>query len=341
MSITPEKIQHASNQLDALRKEINYDTRDYSIDFLVDQFRSNEFYIPDEYQRKFIWQQKNKSLFIESVLLGLPIPFMFFADSDDGRCEIVDGAQRTQTLEEFMDGGFKLKNLSVLTSLNTFRYSDLPETYKRKFNKTTLRIVVLSEETTTESRREIFNRINTAGKRARSIEVRRGSYEGPFMSFIEHCASNPLFIELCPISENGRKRYEHLELVLRFFAYHDRYKEFKHDVDKFLDQYVEDSQNCFDQNAMEQTFIQMLNFVKANYPYGFRKLKNSKTTPRVRFEAISVGSSLALETNPNLTPNSMDWLDSDDFAFHTTTHASNSSKRVCDRIEYVRDSLLS
>ena len=133
--ITDIMRQEAERQIKELRKEIDYDTRDYSIDFLVQQFRNDEFYIPDEYQRKYIWEVANKTRFIESILLGLPIPFMFFSDTDDGRCEIIDGAQRTQTLVEFMDNELKLFNLKKLFSLNGFAYSDLPEYFKRKFNK--------------------------------------------------------------------------------------------------------------------------------------------------------------------------------------------------------------
>jgi hypothetical protein len=60
----------------------------------------------------------------------------------------------------------------------------------------------------------------------------------------------------------------------------------------------------------------------------------------VRFEAISVGVNLAIKVNPALVPVSMDWLDSKEFNYHTTTHASNSSTRLKDRVEFVRDSLL-
>ena len=131
-----EEIQKAEEQIKKLRKEIDYDTRDYSIDFLVQQYRDDEFYIPDEYQRKYIWEEQHKTRFIESILLGLPIPFMFFSDTDDGRCEIIDGAQRTQTLVQFMDNELTLTNLKKLTTLEGFKYMDLPEYFRRKFNKT-------------------------------------------------------------------------------------------------------------------------------------------------------------------------------------------------------------
>jgi len=330
----------AEQQIKELRKEVDYDTRDYAIDFLVQQYRENEFYIPDEYQRQYIWEDSDKNRFIESILLGLPIPFMFFSDTDDGRCEIIDGAQRTQALEEFMQNDLILNNLKKLTELNGFTYNDLPEYFKRKFNKTTMRIIVLSDETTMDIRKEIFNRINTTGRPAKPSEIRRGSYAGPFMEFLKECTKNPIFIKVCPVSEISKKRYEDLELVLRFFAFLNNYKNFTHRVDEFLDQYVEDNQNNFDAEAFRSEFVRMVTFVDKYFPNGFRKTKNAKSTPRVRFEAISVGVALALRINPNLEPKSMDWLESDEFKIHTTTHASNSLARVAGRVEYVRDMLL-
>lgn len=338
--ITASRIEEAEKQICDLRREIDYDTKDYAVDFLIDRFHENDFFIPDEYQRKFIWERENKSLFIESVLLGLPIPFMFFADTDDGRCEIIDGAQRTQTLEEFLAGDMRLGGLKRLSSLNGFAFHDLPELYRRKFSKTTLRIVVLSEDTTIETRQEIFNRINTAGRKATSIEVRRGAYRGPFMDFIAECADDSLFQKLCPVSDRQKARYENQELVIRFFAYRYRYKMFKHNVDGFLDEFVEQMNVEFNREPLERLFQDMLRFVDKFFPYGFRKTESANVTPRVRFEALSVGVSLALEENPALIPESMEWIDGEDFKAHTTTHASNSPVRLAGRIEYVRDALL-
>lgn len=338
--ITEEQKEKANAQIRELRKEIDYDTRDYSIDYLVQQFSENEFFIPDEYQRQFVWENQHRTAFIESILLGLPIPFMFFSDTDDGRCEIIDGAQRTRTLVEFMDNELVLNNLKRLTSLEKFTYEDLPDNFKRKFNKTTMRIIVLSDETTLETRREIFNRINTAGVRANKSEVRRGAYSGPFMDFLKECTENELFISVCPVSDAAKKRYEDLELVLRFFAFLDNYQSFNHRVDEFLDSYVERVQDSFNKDELETDFLNMLRFVDKYFDFGFRKTQKAKSTPRVRFEAISVGVALALREKPNLIPASMDWLYSDEFKKHTTTHASNSQARVRGRIEFVRDMLL-
>lgn len=339
--ITTEMKEKASEQIKTLRKEIEYTTRDYSIDFIVQKFRENEFYIPDEYQRQFIWNNDKKSLFIESVLLGLPIPFMFFSDTEDGRCEIIDGAQRTQSLEEFINNDLELKNLKKLDSLIGFKYNDIPDYFKTKFDKTNIRIVVLSDETTLEIRQEIFTRINMSGEKAKPIEVRRGRFmESDFMKFVKECSENEIFLKLCPVSDTLKKRYEGQELVLRFFAYLNNYKNFKHRVDEFIDDYVEKNKDNFNKKSYLMEFEKMLNFVNKNFPYGFAKTKNAKSTPRVRFEAISVGVALALREKSELNIDNIDWLESDVFKVHTTSHASNSPNRVTGRIEYVKNMLL-
>lgn len=342
MDITLDMKQKAEEQIKEKRNEIDYDTRDYSIDYLMEKFRQGEFYIPDEYQRQYIWDETKKMRLIESILLGLPIPFMFFADVEDGRCEIIDGAQRTQALEEFTneEEGLVLSDLKKLTYLNGFRYKDIPDYFQKKFSKTNLRVIILSDETTIDIRQEIFNRINTGGEKANSIEIRRGSYTGPFMDFIKECTENPVFKKICPVSSTTKKRYEDLELVLRFFAFLNNYKNFNHRVDEFLDDYVEENQNTFDKEKFKKDFEDMVKFIDKYFPNGCKKSPKAKSTPRVRFEAIAVGVGLALRQKDNLEPASMKWLESNAFKNHTTTHASNSQSRVAGRIEYVRDRLL-
>lgn len=342
LSKTPQEQESAAQQIKMLQKEVKYDLRDFVVEYIVDKFRDGFFYVPD-YQREFIWRDVNRHRFIESVILGLPIPMMFVAEiEDDGCLEIVDGAQRIQTLEAFMNNDMVLKNLKRLTDLNGFRFCDLPTSHQNKFKTKAMRIVVLEDSTTEETRKEIFRRINTSGEKAKPSEVRRGAFAGPFWNFIEKSASDEKFRLLCPITEAMCLRREPQELTLRFFAYSDRYKSFKHDVDSFLDKYVIDHRTSFDKELMSREFSQMLNFVERHFPYGFAKTPKSRTTPRVRFEAISVGVNLALRKKPDLKPAKVtEWLSSPEFAIHTTSHATNSRPRLAGRVEYVRDQLLS
>jgi hypothetical protein len=152
-----------------------------------------------------------------------------------------------------------------------------------------------------------------------------------------------LFIKICPISEKRRNRGEAQELVLRYFAYADNYQNFVHSVEDFMDDYMKSKyENGFDRETMTQQFVDMLNFVRQNFSYGFRKSENSSSIARTRFEAIAVGVTLALRENTDLIPNNIsEWLNSEDFRTQTTSGSANNRAKVHGRIEFVKNKLLS
>jgi hypothetical protein len=146
---------------------------------------------------------------------------------------------------------------------------------------------------------------------------------------------------LCPISEARVKHRDYEEMVLRFFAYLERYQSFTKRVDEFLDDFLDEkNRDGFAAPAYSAQFSNMLTFVAQNFPFSFRKNAGNTSVPRIRFEAISVGVALALAQNPTLVPADMEWLASNEFQRLTRSDASNSRPRVVDRIHYVRDSLL-
>jgi hypothetical protein len=334
------QVAAAEQQIREKQQEVKYDLRDFTVELVVSHFNESLFYIP-EYQREHVWNPQRQSRFIESVVLGLPIPMMFLAEMSDGTLEIVDGVQRISTLDAFFAGDLRLDNLERLNLLNGMAFADLPVSQQRKLRTRALRIVVLDETTTFETRQDIFNRVNTSGDKARPAEVRRGAFQGPFMDFIQECAADERFARLCPVSESLIKRREPAELVLRFFAYSDEYTKFKHDVSKFLDQFVVAHQEDFDRERYRQEFDSTLTFVDKHFPHGFAKGPRATSTPRVRFEALGVGVNLALRAQSDLDPRNVDWLKSPEFDQLVRTHASNSGPRLRDRIEFVRDKLLS
>lgn len=338
-AITPTEKTAADEQIIALQRQITYDTKDYTVELVVQKFQKKDFFIP-EYQRGFVWKENNKSSFVESVLLGLPIPFMFFADCEDGKLEIIDGAQRVQTLVSFINNELVLSQLPKLTLLSGFRFSDLSTAQQRRFLNKALRIIVLEEATPKDVRQDIFNRINTSGIKAKESEIRRGSFPGRLTYFIDQCAENPLFIKLCPVTESQQTRRERFELLLRFFAYSNDYLLFDHAVQSFLDKFLVSNQDSFIEEVYRNEFERVLSFVEKHFPYGFAKTKTAITTPRVRFEAISVGVALALRKNPALTVTNVEWLSSKEFKELTTSDASNNQGKLKQRVEYVRDQLL-
>lgn len=337
--ISLEQQNKADAQIKEKQRQIDYDTKDFTIELLITKFKKNEFFIP-KYQRKYIWKENNKNLFLESVFLGLPIPFMFLAECTDGKQEIIDGAQRMQTLVEFCCQGHRLAGMEKITELNGFTFNDLSESQKRKFLNKTLRIIVLEENTPDSSRQDLFKRINTTGVKATDSEIRRGSYPGKLTKFIENCSNNQKFKKLAPMSTKNENRYERFEFILRFFAYVNEYKKFKHRVNVFLDNFLRNNLENFDLKTYQKDFDNMLEFVEKNFKNGFAKTPNANSTPRVRFEAISVGTALALKEKPKLTIKNVDWLDSKEFQELTTSDASNNQGKLRARIEYVKEHLL-
>ena len=346
-----EKLS-AEEQVREERKVVDYDTKEYTVELIVSKYREgkdedeNELFIP-EYQRDFVWDEKRQSKFIESVMLDLPIPYIFTAAlhkeiaEDEGRIEIVDGSQRIRTLNAFLNDELELKGLEKLTKLNGFRFSDLDISRQRKFKRRPIRVIELSDKADDQIRRDIFERINTGSDELSPMEKRKGIFEGPFYDFIAQCAATPLFDKLSPISAVRRKREEAAEMVLRYFAYADRYQKFQKSVTQFLNDFIKEKRDSFDKEKMQKEFDSMLSFVEKYFPHGFKKSEKNQSVPRVRFEAISVGVTLALRENPGLVPGDVrQWLESEEFKTHTVSDASNSRPKVVGRIEYVRDKLL-
>jgi hypothetical protein len=332
------------------QKITDHEIREFPVSVIVDKFLEGlesdeaELYVPD-YQREFVWNDVQQSRFIESLLLNIPIPYLFVADIGEGkytgRLEIVDGSQRIRTLVNFITGKLTLKDLKKLPSANGFKFSDFSKPRQLRFNRKTLRMIELTEMADEETRREIFDRLNTGGKPLTSMETRRGSNDGPFLEFIEECSRNELFLRLCPISKARESRAEYQELILRYFAYCNNYMGFEHEVEPFLTSYLNSANNNFDPAVLRLEFEQMLDFVSKYFKYGFQKGPSNKSVPRIRFEAISVGVTLALRASPDLVPLDVTtWLESKDFIDHTRSDASNSRPKVRNRIHFVRDKLL-
>lgn len=353
--LLPEQLDEMEKQIREKQKITEHEIREYPVSVIVEKFTDGletdeaELFIPD-YQREFVWTELQQSRFIESLLLNLPVPYLFVADTnenDDGRIEIVDGSQRIRTLVRFLMGELELKELEKIPAANGLRFTDFPKSRQLRFNRKTLRMIELTEQADEEARREIFDRLNSGGTPLNSMEKRFGSSEQPFYQFLLRLTQDlapkdkpSQFKRLCPISEARQRRAEYSELLLRFFAYANDYENFNHRVDEFLENYVDKTTDGF--NNLQKELQQVLNYIEQTFGVlGFRKREKDTSVPRIRFEALAVGAALALRKNPKLSTNQdLSWLTSEEFIQHTRSDASNSKPKVKARIEYVRDKLL-
>jgi hypothetical protein len=347
-AVTPELIAQVDEQIRVLRKQYDYDTKEYPIEVLLHKYHHGDreratIFIPD-YQRNFKWEKWRQVKFIESILLGVPIPPMLGAVQEEEGIEIIDGSQRLRTLEEFVYGGLSLdESLEKLTLLKGLTFEDFSSAQQQRFLLRTVRMQVIWNEMSKSLRADIFKRINISPKELEASEIRKGALDGPFYDFVIQCAEDQRFIELSRVAREEKNNDERQELITRFFAYAETYLEHKHDVQNFLDEYVRQKNIHFNDEEKEKKqreFERMLDFIERYFPFGFRKQANANSTPRVRFEAIAVGAHLALQQNPNLVPESLRWLESEEFREYTTSHGSNNKGRIKQRVEFVRNCLL-
>jgi hypothetical protein len=346
--VPQEQIDAAEREIVERSRRIDFYTSEYTVEYLADKMKDNYFVIP-EYQRRFTWEPTRKSRFIESLVMGLPIPFIFFWEMPSGNLEIVDGSQRLRTIEEYVLGGLKLTPLEGLPSLSGTRFRDLPTTRQRKILNRSIRGIVLNEHADDQARFDTFERINTGSKMANPAEVRRGALHGPFQELVAELSQLPLRARLAPVSAKSERERIPEELVTRFFAYGDGLDFYRDSPSRFTFEYTKTMNDEFRTHPervqeYRERFTSMLEFVRRAFPYGFRKARNANTTPRVRFEAIAIGSYLALRERPELAegkaPNVRPWLESEGFKRVTTSDAANVKSKLENRIGFVRQALL-
>ncbi len=345
---TLEEMEAAEQQIAEQAKRIDYYLTEYSLELLATKMRDGEFEVP-AYQREFTWEEERKWRFIESILMNLPIPFLFFWENPQtGKLEIVDGSQRLRTIQEFIFGDLVLGELDKLPLVSGFAFKDLPEARQRKFKNRSIRGIVLNEHADDQARFDLFERINTGSKVANKAEVRRGALRGPFLDLVIELSQDPKFVQLTPVSDKQVKEREREELVTRFFAYGDGLDDYADEVSPFLFTYARKLNQLMTETPTlveeyRQRFNAMVDFVAAAFPYGFRRSSSGRASPRARFESIAVGTYLALQQNSGLTPKPdavNAWLQDKPFADVIGSDGANAIGRLERRIHFVRDHLL-
>ena len=342
------KVAAAEAQIVEQSKRIEFFLTEYSVELLAAKMNSEDFIIP-QYQRLDTWEPERKSRFIESLLMGLPIPFLFFWESPGtGKLEIVDGSQRLRTIQQFLGNTLVIGVLDQLDQLEGLRFSDLPASRQRKIKNRSIRGIVLHEHADEQSRFDIFERINTGSMVANKAEVRRGALVGPFLDLVIELAKDDAFVNLAPVPAKSVKLREREELVTRFFAYGDGLEDYHDRPSDFLFRYAKKMNDRFTEMPGEvdeyrKRFTETMAFIAQVFPFGFRRTAKGVASPRARFEAIAIGSYKALKDWPELTVGSVPstlWAMEPEFRGITGGDGANGIGRLKGRIDFVRRKLI-
>ncbi len=253
-------------------RDVSQERNDFLLPQIIDFIHHKKWMnLQPEYQRRQVWEKKKQSLFIESLLMNLPIPPVFLFEPEYSRYEVMDGQQRLSSIVAFYSNRLKLTGLEHWTELNGRIYSDLPVKLQRGLDRRRISAVVLQSASPSsngeELRRIVFERLNTGGQKLNAQELRNCVYAGQFASLLVKLAGfrpfNDLW-EIPPYDDNMTsghasnelaanplfKRMIDCELVLRFFAFRNK-KYIKGSVKSILDNCMNRNQNADDVSLTE------------------------------------------------------------------------------------------
>lgn len=345
-----EKID-PSAQLETQRHTVSFDSYDITVKQLIDMIESGSVDISPEYQRHFVWDVERQSTFIESVFLGIPIPPIFMATNKDSTWELVDGVQRISSLINYCGSEKLRKNIKTpeplsitglekLDSFNNLSYSDLPKSLQLAFQLRPIRVTTLNDKSSKNVRFDLFERLNTGGIKLQPQEIRNCIYRGQLNKQLKELAADAAFKKVAKVQKGSENNGTAEELVLRYFAFLNKYSKFDHSVNDFLNDYMESNQNKRLPAAQIEEFNTVFNILSAALPNGITRTANGKITPFNLYEAITVGTALALRAKKVIKKQNILPLLTDMELKKFTTGGTNSNRMVAGRIEYVRDRLI-
>nr|DAD91852.1 MAG TPA: Protein of unknown function DUF262 [Myoviridae sp. ctKZW4] len=321
-------------ELDKARLSVKTDSYPMSIGELVSMYDDGELEIRPEFQRLFRWSLEQKSNFIESVLLGIPIPSIFVSQREDGVWELVDGLQRISTILSFMgkmrdNNGelckpLKLNGTKYLPSLQDKVWGDpdnddeniINRNIQRIFKREKIDIKIVQRESQNDTKYEIFQRLNTGGSELSAQEVRNAlllMVNPAAQHWIERLAQSTDFIETLPISQKQKDESYYNELVVRYLALRyiekDNLLSRHSDVAPYLDQMVTNIfTDSFDYEKEEEIFNKTFKYLNNNFgEKAFKKYNQTKQdyTGAISmpiFEVLASGVSLAIERYSQAMP---------------------------------------
>lgn len=226
---------------------------DYPIDGLVKRLEGGDIIIPKfsiepeegqttvGFQREFVWKKSQSDRFIESLLLGLPIPGIFLVKEPNGKFLVLDGQQRLHTLQSFYSGilqGIQFKLSEVQDQWVGKTYKTLHPDDRRRLDDSILHAIIVRQDVPTEDQSSIymiFERLNAGGTILQPQEIRVALYHGAFAALLSKLNENGEWRTLY-----GRKssRLKDIELILRFLGLYFHSGSYKKPMKGFLNRYM-------------------------------------------------------------------------------------------------------
>jgi len=306
---------------------------DYPVDSLTKRLNEGSIYIPP-FQRGFVWDLSKASRFIESLLLGLPVPGIFLSrDEETQKLLVIDGQQRLMTLRYFYDGifhdtGRQFALTGVESKYKGVTYKSLSEEDRRRLNDSIIHATIVKQDEPSEDASSVFHifeRLNTGGSQLHPQEIRTAMYQGEFNDLIEQLNRNESWRDLFgPVSSRMRDR----ELILRFLALYFNGDKYERPMKEFLNSYMSHNRH-FQMQSADQIWNSFVGTVEIIGEYlGSKAFRRKGGLIAAIYDAVMVGAARRLERGgihnlEGLKKRYQELMANDQFIEATLTHTTD------------------
>ncbi len=229
---------------------------------ILDQIVRGNIQLNPRFQRRDAWNITRKSRFIESIILGFPIPQIVLAynEKERGKFIVLDGKQRLLTILQFYgksetnNNSFALKGLEFRPELNGYKYEEIKEDFWKNdvldlLDNQAIRTTLIRKWKSESLLYKIFLRVNVESTPLSPQELRQALHPGDFINFLDDYSVNSPALRKVFKSKDPDFRMRDVELLLRYVAFHYFLSEYRGNLKAFLDMTCEElNKNWSDQS---------------------------------------------------------------------------------------------
>lgn len=250
-------------------QQISYSGSDFDVEGLVRRLNRGDIVVPTfghqdptveaaGFQRGFVWRRAQMDKFIESLLLGFPVPGIVLVQQTDKRYLVLDGQQRLRTLEKFYEGTFldqpfALRNVAKDYEGKTYR--TLSDADRRTLDNTFIQAIIVKTDgsaASLEAVYQVFERLNSGGTQLTGNEIRVALYAGKLIDFVATINRSLVWRKLYgPLSPRLRDQ----ELLLRVIAFFITPGTYRRPLKNYLNEFAANNRDCSSLNTQELTVL--------------------------------------------------------------------------------------
>jgi hypothetical protein len=342
-----DKIKNLEQKLEETRNSLSTDRLDMSFGEIMSMYEREEIIIDPDFQRLFRWDIYQRTRFIESILIGIPIPPIFVAEDENGRWELVDGLQRISSIFSFFGilktipekNNWIMCKGDIAHDLENLACKDLPLKFQLNIKRASCRVEIIKWNSAFDMRYELFNRLNTGGSELTDQEIRNAIFRGvskEFNSFLRRSAEKYEFISIVQPTERQVEQLYMDELVLRFCSLYDFKDELSENISQHMTNYMRSIVSQTERiTDLERVFNETIRILSPIGKETFRGSNNVFSTSL--FDCVTIGISNNLDRYSNertdiIIQKINDLKESENFK-KASGSASASKSRIMKRIE--------